>query len=131
MAFCRLPPLITEYSVSQFELTQHEELVVEWKDEDDRVMTAMTDGVLTIDLDAETGDDPCIITAQAAGDNHLYMLSEFRFFVTEILGSTLSPNLEGLIFQGLVDGSWDDLWTVDSTVHIGWNSVDLDDKKVS
>ena len=98
MAFCRLPPLITEYSVSQFELAQHEELVVEWKDEDDRVMTAMTDGVLTIDLDAETGDDPCIITAQAAGDNHLYMLSEFRFFVTEILGSTLSPNLEGLVF---------------------------------
>ena len=55
------------------------------------------------------------------------MLSEFRFFVTEILGSTLSPNLEGLVFQGLVDGSWEDLWTVDSTVHVGWNSVDLDD----
>ena len=59
------------------------------------------------------------------------MLSEFRFFVTEVLGSTLSPNLEGLVFQGLVDGSWEDLWTVDSTVHVGWNSVDLDDVKVS
>ena len=126
MAFCRLPPLITEYSVSEFKLAQHEELVVEWKDEDGRVMTSLTDGVLTIDLDAETGDDPCIITAQAAGDNSLYMLSEFRFFVTEILGSTLSPNLVGLTFQGLIDGSWDDLWIVDSTVHIGWNSVDFD-----
>ena len=131
MAFCRLPPLLTLFSVSQFKLAQFEELVVEWRDSDDRVMTAMTDGVLTIDLDAETGEDESIITAQAAGDNYLYILSEFRFFVTEILGSTISPNLDGLIFQGLVDGSWVDLWTVDSTVHTGWNSVDLDNVKVS
>ena len=63
MAYCRLPPLVTEYSVSQFKLAQHEELIVEWRDIDDRVMTAMTDGVLTIDLDAGTGEDECIITA--------------------------------------------------------------------
>ena len=38
MTYCRLPPLVTEYSVSQFKLAQHEELIVEWRDTDDRVM---------------------------------------------------------------------------------------------
>ena len=48
-------------------------------------MATLTDDELTINVESGTGDDACVFTGQSAGDNKLFMLSEFRFFVAEVL----------------------------------------------
>ena len=93
VAYCTVPPLITENSVSQFKLAEQKELNVDWTDESGVKVTALTDGELTIDYDSSAGNDPCEITGQAAGDSALFMLSEFRFFIAEVVKSGSTPVL--------------------------------------
>jgi hypothetical protein len=61
-ASCILPPLVTEHSISAYKLARDEELAVQWVDEEQNSVTALTDGELTINLEAGTGDGPCVIS---------------------------------------------------------------------
>ena len=58
------------------------------------------------------------------------VLNEVKFFITELIDKT--PFVGGLKFQGSDDGiTFTDLWTIDETVHEGWNSHDFASDKPS
>ena len=57
------------------------------------------------------------------------VLNEVKFFVNQMFDKT--PYVGGLIFQGSDDGvTFTDLWTVDATVHEGWNLYDFADSSI-
>lgn len=59
-------------------------------------------------------------------ENHVGVLDEVKFFVNDLIDKTVFDG--GLIFQGSDDGvNFTDLWTVDASVHEGWNSFDFED----
>ena len=59
IAYCILPPLISEFSISEYELAKHEELNIQWTDEDENLVTLLNDGDLVYDYESGTGSDSC------------------------------------------------------------------------
>ena len=54
------------------------------------------------------------------------MLDEVKFFINNLTNKT--PYVGKLVFQGSDDGvSFTDLWTIDASIHEGWNSYDFED----
>ena len=54
------------------------------------------------------------------------VLEEVKFFINEMFDKT--PYVGGLVFQGSDNGfDFTDLWTIDASVHEGWNSHDFDE----
>ena len=125
-AYCTLPPLVSEFSISKYEIAKHEELNIQWTDEDENLVTLLNDGDLANDYWSGAWTEPCSIYGEPAGENYQYLLSEFRLYTGEVLQEDGNPYISGLKFQGLQDDEWIDLWEVDNNVHIGWNSINLD-----
>ena len=70
IAYCTLPPLISEFSISKYELAKLEELNIKWMDEDETIVTLLNDGDLTYDYESGTDIDSCSIYGELAGANH-------------------------------------------------------------
>ena len=98
MTYCTLPPLISEFSISEYELAKHEILTIEWTDEDENIVTELNDGDLSYDYESGSGDRPCSVYGEHAGEDHQYLLSEFRFYVGEVRIHRGKPHVAGLRF---------------------------------
>ena len=54
------------------------------------------------------------------------MLDEVKFFINNLTDKT--PFVGNLVFQGSDDGeAFTNLWTVDASVHEGWNAHDFEE----
>ena len=98
MTYCTLPPLISEFSISEYELAKHEILTIEWTDEDENIVTELNDGDLSYDYESGSGNRECSVYGEHAGEDHQYLLSEFRFYVGEVRIHRGNPHVAGLKF---------------------------------
>ena len=76
------------------------------------------------DMSDSTGSD-CYFQIQYK-ENHVGVLDEAKFFINNLTDK--DPFVDNLVFQGSDDGAeFTDLWTVDKSIHEGWNSHDFED----
>jgi hypothetical protein len=87
-------------------------------------LARLNDGINVIDYE-ESGNS-CEFKFVNAREGYMYSISEVRFFINGL--STNMPHVNNLKFQGSTDGSsWSDIWEVDSGIHKGWNSKNIDE----
>ena len=123
---CSVPHITTAYSAASFEV------VISGVISDDGTWTGsasdselakLIDNKNMVDMVDDTNAD-CYFQIQFK-EAHVGVLEEVKFFINEMFDKT--PYVGGLVFQGSDDGaSFTDLWTIDASVHEGWNSHDFD-----
>ena len=90
----------------------------------DEELARLIDGVNMIDMSDSTKSN-CYFQIQYK-ENHVGVLDEVKFFINQL--TTKVPFNNELVFQGSDDGTtFTDLWTVDASVHEGWNSHDFEE----
>lgn len=123
---CTLPLLASAYSASNYEVVSEDVLHSgTWTGTaSDEELAKLVNGKNIIDVIDSTSSD-CYFQIQYK-ENHVGVLDEVKFFINKLTNKT--PFSGGnLIFQGSDDGTtFTDLWTVDASVHEGWNSKDFE-----
>jgi hypothetical protein len=124
-ATCTLEPLVTKYSVDTYKLAKPAVLKGTWEGSAGQAqLKRLNDGINVIDS-KESGNS-CEFKFVNAREGYMYSISEVRFFINGL--STNMPHVNNLKFQGSTDGSsWSDIWEVDSGIHKGWNSKNIDE----
>ena len=129
-AVCTLPYLATSYSASQYEVVNEGTLIEgTWSGTASKTELAkLIDSENMVDL-KDTTTSNCYFQIKYK-DSYVGVLNEVKFFITELIDKT--PFVGGLKFQGSDDGiTFTDLWTIDETVHEGWNNHDFVSDKPS
>ena len=123
---CTLPYVSTTYSASNYDIVTkgllHDGT---WTGTaSDAELAKLIDNNNIVDMTDSTAAD-CYAQVQYK-PNHVGVLDEAKIFINKLTNKT--PLIGGnLIFQGSNDGTtFTDLWTIDASVHEGWNSIDFD-----
>lgn len=125
---CTTPTLATAYSASTYNVVTpgilHDGTWTGTVNSDEE-LAKLIDVNNMNDLTDSTATD-CYFQVQYK-DNYVGVLDEAKFFITRLTNKT--PFTGGnLIFQGSNDGAtFTDLWTIDASVHEGWNSKDFEE----
>ena len=126
---CTLPYLATAYSTSTFEIVT-EGMVHDgtWSGTaTDAELAKLIDGRNMIDM--EDSSNGCYFQVQYK-ENYVAVLDEVKFFVNKLVNKT--PFVGNLVFQGSDDGvNFTDLWTIDMSVHEGWNTKEFEEDRPS
>lgn len=94
----------------------------------DTELAKLIDNKNMIDMQDSTSSN-CYFQIQYK-ENHVGVLDEVKFFVNTLTDKT--PFVGNLVFQGSDDGvTFTDLWTIDKSVHEGWNAHDFEDNQPS
>ena len=129
-ATCTLPYVSTAYSASEYSIVQSGTLHDgTWTGTaSDEELAKLIDEVNMIDMTDSTATD-CYFQIQYKPD-HVGVLDEVKFFINQLTDKT--PFNGNLKFQGSDDGTtFTDLFTVDLSVHEGWNTYDFETNKPS
>lgn len=129
-AVCTIPYLATSYSASNYEVV-NEGILIEgtWTGTAPKIeLDKLIDSDNMKDL-KDTTSTNCYFQIKYK-DSHVGVLNEVKFFITDLVNKT--PYVGNLIFQGSDDGlAFTDLWTIDESVHEGWNTHDFVSDKPS
>ena len=120
---CSLPLAQTIYSVKNYKVAEPGTMHIgTWTGTADaKEIPKLTDDKNLIDYTDATAE--CSFQVQYKKD-HVGVLDEAKLFINNLLDKT--PYV-GAKFEGSNDGSaWTTLWTLDDTVHEGWNSKDFE-----
>ena len=124
---CKLPYLSTSYSASTYEIVKNDVIHAgTWTGTaPDAEIKKLIDGKNMIDMVDSTATD-CYFQIAYKPD-HVGVLDEVKFFVNRMTSTNKVQIADNLVFQGSNDGStFTDLWTIDKSVHEGWNSKDFE-----
>ena len=127
---CTLPLVSTAYSASTFEIVTEGILHAgTWTGTaSDTELAKLIDGKNMIDMTDSTSSN-CYFQIEYK-ENHVGVLDEAKFFINRLVDKT--PFVGNLVFQGSDDGvTFTDLWTIDKSVHEGWNSKDFETNRPS
>ena len=127
---CTLPYVSTAYSATEFEIvTQGILHDGTWTGTaSDEELAKLIDTKNMIDMIDATSSE-CYFQVQYK-ENHVGVLDEVKFFINRLVDK--SPFEDNLVFQGSDDGvTFTDLWTIDKSVHEGWNALDFEDDQPS
>jgi hypothetical protein len=124
LAVCNLPPMITQESVQEYELAEPAVLKGAWVDGSgsEEQLAKLNDGINTVDY--QDSSNTCFFEFESAREGYMYAIKEVRFFINGFDSSM--EHVNNLKFQGYQDDDWVDIWQVDSGIHKGWNSKDID-----
>jgi hypothetical protein len=124
-ATCTLEPLVSKYSVDNYALAKPAVLKGTWEGSADQAqLDKLNDGINTIDY--EVSGNSCSFQFQDAREGYMYAISEVRFFINGL--DRNMPHVNNLDFEVTTDGSnWSNVWSVDSGIHKGWNSMNIDE----
>jgi hypothetical protein len=125
LAVCNLPPMITQTSVKDYNLAKPAVLEGAWVDGtgSEEQLAKLNDGINTVDYDDDS--NPCSFEFESAREGYLYAINEARFFINGF--DSQMEHVNNLKFQGKSkEGTWFNIWEVDSGIHKGWNSMEFD-----
>lgn len=124
-AVCSVPSLTTVYSAKQYSIVKAKALTGTWTASAADQAAKVHDGKLTADYtDSSTS---CFIQVQFK-DEHVGVLDAVKFFIDN-LNTSKAPFKGALKLQGYDGSAWKDIWTVDATIHEGWNTHSFDTNK--
>jgi hypothetical protein len=124
LAVCNLPPMVTQYSVQEYGLAEPAVLKGAWVDGtgSEEELAKLNDGINTVDY--QDSSNTCSFEFESAREGYMYAIKEVRFFINGFDSSM--EHVNNLKFQGMQDDDWVDIWQIDSGIHKGWNSMDID-----
>lgn len=116
-----MAPLVTQYSSSTYKIQEPQVIKGTWQGSAVRSeLDKLSDGIKTIDIADDTNND-CYFEIQTEKDGHVFVLDEARVFLNNL--NDITPFVNRLTLQGSSgDGVYRDIWTLDESVHKGWNS---------
>jgi hypothetical protein len=76
---CRLEPMVSRYSVENYDIAEPAVLKGTWHGDDAKEVAKLNDGILSVDYKNKNSD--CSYKFEAARDNYVYDISEVRFFI--------------------------------------------------
>ena len=85
-------------------------------------LAKLNDGINTVDY--QDSSNTCSFEFESAKAGYMYAINEVRFFINGF--DTTMEHVNNLVFQGYQDDEWIDIWTVDSGIHKGWNSKEIE-----
>ena len=120
-AVCTIPSLTTVYSANQYTIVKPGSITGTWSASAADQAAKVHDGKLTADY-TDSGAS-CFIQVQFK-DEHVGVLDAVKFFIDN-LATSKAPFKDNLKLQGYDGSAWIDIWTVDATIHEGWNTHDF------